>query len=222
MDTVAKRITIAIADDHPIFRDGLRKLLEAEGSFELVGEASDGVEAVEFVRRLAPDVLLLDLNMPRLGGLDALAEVIRTSPGVRTIILAASIDRREILRALKLGARGIVVKAAATQLLYRCIHSVVAGELWVGRESVPELVDALHELDGRSHEPPSFLASLTGRERQIVAAIGSGASNRDVAQALSMSEQTVKNHLSRIFEKCGVSNRTELAILATEKNPKSH
>lgn len=221
MDTVAKRITIAIADDHPIFRDGLRKLLEAEGSFELVGEASDGVEAVEFVRRLAPDVLLLDLNMPRLGGLDALAEVIRTSPGVRTIILAASIDRREILRALKLGARGIVVKAAATELLYRCIHSVVAGELWVGRESVPDLVDALQELDGRSHEPASLLASLTGRERQIVAAIGGGASNREVAHALSMSEQTVKNHLSRIFEKCGVSNRTELAILAAEQNPKS-
>jgi DNA-binding NarL/FixJ family response regulator len=222
MDTDAKRITVAIADDHPIFRDGLRKLLEAEGSFELIGEASDGTEAVELVRRHTPDVILLDLNMPKMGGLDALTEVIRTAPAVRPIILAASIDRREIVRALKLGARGIVVKAAATQLLYRCIHSVVAGELWVGRESVHELVDALHELDDRSSEPASSLASLTERERQIVAAIGGGASNREVAHALSMSEQTVKNHLSRIFEKCGVSNRTELAILAAEKTPKSH
>ena len=221
MDTDAKRITVAIADDHPIFRDGLRKLLEAEGSFELIGEASDGSEAVELVRRLSPDVLLLDLNMPRIGGLEALKEVVHTAPDVRPIILAASIDRREIVRALKLGARGIVVKAAATQLLYRCIHSVVAGELWVGRESVPELVDALQELDGRSKAATSSFATLTERERQIVTAIGSGASNRDVAQLLSMSEQTVKNHLSRIFEKCGVSNRTELAVLAASNNLKS-
>lgn len=216
MDTDTKRITIVIADDHAIFRDGLRKLLEAEGSFELIGEASDGIEAVEFVRRLAPDVLLLDLNMPRLGGLDALAEVIRAQPAVRTIILAASVDRREIVKALQLGARGIVVKSAATELLYKCIHAVFAGEVWVGRESVPGLVDALQHLDSTSTARPASIANLTDRERQIVAAIAGGASNRDVALTLSVSEQTIKNHLSRIFEKCGVSNRTELAVLAAE------
>ena len=214
MDTDIKRITIAIVDDHAIFRDGLRKLLEAEGSFELVGEASDGVEAIELVRSLMPDVLLLDLNMPRLGGLDALSEVIKATPAVRAIILAASVDRREIVRALRLGARGIVLKSAATQLLYKCIQAVVAGEVWVGRESVPELVDALEEIDAPHKSRTASLANLTDRERQIVAAIVGGASNRDVAQALSVSEQTIKNHLSRIFEKCGVSNRTELAVLA--------
>jgi DNA-binding NarL/FixJ family response regulator len=214
MDTDTKRITVVIADDHAIFRDGLRKLLEAEGSFELTGEASDGMEAVELVRKLAPDVLLLDLNMPRLGGLDALSQVITTNPAVRTIILAASVDRREIVRALRLGARGIVLKTAATQLLYKCIQAVVAGEVWVGRESVPELVDALEQFDSMGKAPTSLTAHLTDRERQIVAAIVDGASNRDIAHALSISEQTIKNHLSRIFEKCGVSNRTELALLA--------
>ena len=220
MGADAKRITIVIADDHAIFRDGLRKLLEAEGSFDLVGEASDGVEAVALVQRLAPDVLLLDLNMPRLGGLDALTEVIKAAPHVRVIILAASVDRREIVRALRLGARGIVLKTAATELLYNCIQAVVAGEVWVGRESVPELVDALEEVESvKTH--PRTLANLTERERQIVAAIVGGASNRDVAQTLGVSEQTVKNHLSRIFEKCGVANRTELAVLASETRPRT-
>ena len=215
MDIDTKRISIVIADDHAIFRDGLRKLLEVEGNFELIGEASDGVEAIELVGRLSPDVMLLDVNMPRLGGLDALAEIMKASPEARIIILAASVDRREIIKALRLGARGIVLKTAATELLYKCIQAVVAGEVWVGRESVPKLVDALEEFDvPKSRRFAS--ANLTDRERQIVEAIAGGASNRDVAQALSVSEQTVKNHLSRIFEKCGVSNRTELAVLASE------
>jgi DNA-binding NarL/FixJ family response regulator len=215
MDIDTKRITVVIADDHAIFRDGLRKLLEVEGSFELIGEASDGVEAIDLVGRLSPDVLLLDLNMPRLGGLDALAEILKASPEARIIILAASVDRREIIKALRLGARGIVLKTAATELLYKCIQAVVAGEVWVGRESVPKLVDALEEFDAPK-SPRFSYANLTERERQIVEAIAKGASNRDVAHALSVSEQTVKNHLSRIFEKCGVSNRTELAVLAAE------
>lgn len=218
MDTDTKRVRIVIADDHAIFRDGLRKLLEAEGSFELIGEASNGVEAIDLVLRLAPDVLLLDLNMPRLGGLDALSEVVRSAPGVRTIILAASVDRREIIKALRLGARGIVLKTAATDLLYKCIEAVVAGEVWVGRESVPEFLDALEDVESTSRSRHVSIANLTGREKQIVAAIVGGASNRDVALALSVSEQTIKNHLSRIFEKCRVANRTELAVLAAAES----
>lgn len=217
MDIDTKRITVVLADDHAIFRDGLRKLLEAEGTFDLLGEASDGVEAIELVRRLAPDVILLDLSMPRLGGLDALAQVIQAAPAVRPIILAASVDRREIVKALQLGARGIVVKSAATELLYKCIHAVVAGEVWVGRESVRELVDALKGLETPTPSSKSAMSSLTQRERQIVSAMVGGASNKEIAEALSVSEQTVKNHLSRIFEKCGVSNRTELALLAASE-----
>jgi DNA-binding NarL/FixJ family response regulator len=164
MDTDIKRVSIVIADDHAIFRDGLRKLLEAEGSFELIGEASNGVEAIELVRRLAPDVLLLDLNMPRLGGLDALSEVVRSAPAVRTIILAASVDRREIIKALRLGARGIVLKTAATDLLYKCIEAVIAGEVWVGRESVPEFLDALEDVESKAKSRNVSIANLTERE----------------------------------------------------------
>jgi two-component system, NarL family, nitrate/nitrite response regulator NarL len=217
MDSDVQRISIVTADDHPIFRDGLRKLLEAEGSFELMGEASDGLEAVELVCRFRPDILLLDLTMPNLGGLDALAKVAKADVPVRVIILAAEIGRTEILTALRLGARGIVLKAAATQLLYRCIHSVIAGELWVGRESVSNLVGALQELDRVSGRSGSIANNLTQREREIVDALVEGASNKTIAHALAMSEQTVKNHLSRIFEKCGVSTRVELALLATSE-----
>ena len=213
MDDNTKRITIVIADDHAIFRDGLRRLLEAEETFELIGEASDGAEAITLVAQLQPDVLLLDLAMPRLTGLEALAQVVQAKPTVRVIILAASVDRAEIIRALQLGARGIVLKTAATQLLYKCIHAVVAGEMWVGRESVPDLVGALQELNSVSDSVP-VLSNLTQRERDVVDAIIKGASNKAIGQALSMSEQTVKNHVSRILEKCGVANRVELAMLA--------
>ena len=213
MDDNTKRITIVIADDHAIFRDGLRRLLEAEERFELVGEASDGAEAIELVSRLQPDVLLLDLAMPKLTGLEALAQVIQAKPGVRVIILAATVDRADIIKALQLGARGIVLKTAATQLLYKCIYAVVAGEMWVGRDSVPDLVGALQELNAVSDSVPA-LSNLTQRERDVVDAIIKGASNKAIAQALSMSEQTVKNHVSRILEKCGVQNRVELAMLA--------
>ena len=213
MDDNTKRITIVIADDHAIFRDGLRRLLEAEERFELIGEASDGAEAIKLVGQLQPDVLLLDLAMPRLTGLEALAEVIEARPSVRVIILAASVDRSEIIKALQLGARGIVLKTAATQLLYKCIYAVVAGEMWVGRESVPDLVGALQELNSVSDSVPA-LSNLTEREREVVDAIIKGSSNKTIAQALSVSEQTVKNHVSRILEKCGVANRVELAMLA--------
>jgi len=214
MDDNTKRITIVIADDHAIFRDGLRRLLEAEERFELIGEASDGAEAIELVRRLQPDVLLLDLAMPKLTGLEALAQVIQAKPGVRVIILAATVDRADIIKALQLGARGIVLKTAATQLLYKCINAVVAGEMWVGRDSVPDLVGALQELNAVSDSVPAALSNLTQRERDVVDAIIKGASNKAIAQSLSMSEQTVKNHVSRILEKCGVQNRVELAMLA--------
>jgi two-component system nitrate/nitrite response regulator NarL len=213
MDDNANRIKIVIADDHAIFRDGLRRLLEAEERFELIGEASDGSEAIELVNRLQPDVLLLDLAMPKLSGLEALAEVIQARPAVRVIILSAAVDRADIIKALQLGARGIVLKTAATQLLYKCIYAVVAGEMWVGRESVPDLIQALQELNSVSDSVPA-LSNLTHRERDVVDAVIRGASNKAIAQMLSMSEQTVKNHVSRILEKCGVTNRVELAMLA--------
>src|SRR5215472_2592877 len=133
---------LVIADDHPIFRDGLRRLLESEGDLKVLGEASDGAEAVKLTRQLKPDILLLDLSMPKHPGLEALRELSTPANAtpVRVILLTAGIEKAQIVEALQLGARGVVLKDSATQLLLKAIQTVMAGEYWVGRESVSNLV----------------------------------------------------------------------------------
>jgi two-component system nitrate/nitrite response regulator NarL len=208
-------IRILIADDHPIFRDGLRRLLEAEPGLKVVGEACDGAEAVKLAGELSPDVLLLDLAMPRMPGLDALRELASASAPVRTILLTAAIEKRQIVEALQLGARGVVLKESATELLLKCIHCVMDGQYWVGRESVSNIVKMLRDLmppAGEETRKKKF--GLTARELEIVAVIVAGYTNKDIAQRFSISEQTVKHHLSNIFDKLGVSNRLELALFA--------
>jgi two-component system, NarL family, nitrate/nitrite response regulator NarL len=208
-------VRIVIADDHPIFRDGLRRLLEADPRFEVVGEAGDGQEAVRQVAQLRPDVLLLDLAMPRSNGLQALQELIELGFPVRPVLLTAAIDPAETIKALQLGARGVILKESATQLLYKCLMAVMSGEYWVGHERVQDIVQHLRVAGRQAHAASTTPAMmLTRRELQIVASIVEGASNKDIGQQFNLSEQTVKNHLSHIFDKVGVSNRLELALYA--------
>lgn len=206
-------IRVVLADDHPIFRDGLRRLLEVEHRFTVVGEAGNGVDAVSRVTDLRPDVLLLDLAMPKMNGLEVLQELTDRRVPVRTVLLTAAIEPRESVRALQLGARGVILKESATQLLYKCLQAVVNGEYWVGHDRVQDIVDHLR-LGGRDANEPPPSAQLTRRELQIVAAIVDGATNKDIGRQFGLSEQTVKNHLSHVFDKLGVSNRLELALYA--------
>ena len=214
----AQPIRILIADDHPIFRDGLRRLLEAEPDLKVVGEACDGAEAVKLVRQLRPDILLLDLAMPRHPGLEALREMSSgPSNSVRVILLTAAAEKNQIVEALQLGARGIVMKDSATQLLLKSIHTVMAGEYWVGRESVSNLVQYLRMLvQSSGEEARQKKFGLTPRELEI--AVVAGYSNKEIAEYFKISEDTVKHHLSNIFDKLGVSTRLELALFAVNQS----
>ena len=216
----AQPIRIVIADDHPIFRDGLRRLLESESDLKVIGEASDGLEAVKLARQLKPDILLLDLAMPRQPGLEALRELSSgpVSNPVRVILLTAAAEKKQIVEALQLGARGVVLKDSATQLLLKSIHTVMAGEYWVGRESVSNLVQYLRNLVQSSEgDARQKKFGLTPRELEIVSAVVAGYSNKEIAEYFKISEDTVKHHLSNIFDKLGVSTRLELALFAVNQ-----
>lgn len=211
------RIRILIADDHPIFRDGLRRLLESEPNLQVVGEAADGRQAVELVGQSKPDILLLDVAMPNLPGLEALRELSEAKAPVKVIILTASIEQRQMLMALQLGARGVVLKESATQLLMKAIETVQAGGYWVGKASVPDLKElVLQDMPTAESQTSGEKWGLTRREMQMVAAIVEGSSNRDIAQKFGVREDTVKHHLTSIFSKLGVNTRLELALFALE------
>jgi DNA-binding NarL/FixJ family response regulator len=207
-------IRIVIADDHPLLRDGLRRLFELQPGLSVVGEAADGVEALERVRELKPDILLLDVGMPRMNGLEVLRVLAGEGSDVRTVLLTASIESEETVQALRLGARGVVLKESATEQLYKCIHAVMRGDFWIGHERVGDLLQTLFRAEREALTQQTPASTLTPRERQVIAAIAEGASNKDIGRAYGLSEQTVKNHLSNIFDKLGVSTRLELALYA--------
>src|ERR1700685_942938 len=213
-------VRIVIADDHPIVRDGLKKLLLLEDDFEIVGEASDGREVLDRVQELDPDVLLLDLRMPNLDGLSALQALQQTNKRTRVIVLTASEDKNEFVQAMKLGCSGIVLKQTAPELIVKSIRKVHGGEIWLDSHTTAAVMRqfaAPGEISGGGSGKTRERSPLSQREREIVQLVAQGYKNKEMAEKMFISEQTVKNHLHTIFDKLGVSDRLELALYAIHK-----
>ncbi len=207
-------VRIVLADDHPVVRVGLRNMLAAEEDFDVIGEAADGDEAITQTLELEPDILLLDLQMPRLPGIEAMRAIMNGSPRVKIILLTSTITTQQIIEALQIGARGIVLKDAVADHLQTSIRTVMAGDYWIGGQRVVNLLSALHGLMQQVEAPQRKTFGLTPRELDVVTSIVEGCSNRDIARQYKLSEETVKRHLSNIFDKTGVSTRLELALFA--------
>lgn len=217
-----RKIKVMIADDHPIVREGLRKLLLLEDDIDVVGEACDGRDLLDKADESHPDVILLDLRMPNLDGLGALQTLQHTGSKARVIILTASEDKNEFVQAMKLGCSGIVLKQTSADLIVKSIRKVYNGEIWLDSNTTAAVMRQFASpLDGgtagstggrvRERSP------LSNREREIVGLVAQGYKNKEMAEKMFISEQTVKNHLHNIFDKLGVSDRLELALYAIHK-----
>jgi DNA-binding NarL/FixJ family response regulator len=231
-----QQVRLGIADYSPIFRDYLRRFLEMEPDHKVIGEGSNGAGAVQVVRQLKPDILLLNLHMSKqrkaaiIGATDDSMEALRelSNPAnptpVRVILLTAYIEQSQIVEALQLGARGVVLKTDATEVLFKAIQTVMAGEYWVGREQFSNLEQCLRTLmqsiddeARRRRDQARRLKELSPRELETVSAVVSGYSNQEIAEYFKISEDTVKQNLGNLFDKLGVSSRLELALLAVHK-----
>jgi len=220
---VGKPIRVLIADDHPMVRQGLRTFLELYEDVAVVGEARDGEETVDVARALSPDVILLDLVMPRMDGLEALELLRREGIQARVVVLTSFADDQRALRAILGGAVGFLTKDVQPQDLYRAVVGAALGEPQLHPKVAMRLVQAVA---GRA-QPPSdaaqapggpgqtgLLEALTQRERQVLGLLAEGKSNKEIAAALYISEKTVKTHVSNILHKLGVADRTQAALFA--------
>lgn len=206
---------IVIVDDHTLFREGLRTILEMEEDIEVVADAESAEDIVELVWQLRPDVLLLDIRMPHGSGLDAIPAVLRISPRTNVLVLTACDEKEEHVRAFKLGAKGVILKDSARQTLMQAIHTVCSGQVWVDPRMAGALVEEISSFgaEGASSSGRDE-HGLTERELEIVRLVASGHKNKEVGATLTISERTVKTHLTNIFQKLGVRDRVGLVMYA--------
>src|SRR6202020_1735222 len=199
-----QQIRVLLADDHAIFRDGLRKLLGSDEDIVIVGEAQKGAECIKLLAKLKPDILLLDLRMPDKDGLGVLEEVNFDSIPTRVIVLTAAEDDRDVVRAMRLGARGVVLKQSASDLLVKSIRKVADGEIWLDNRMTAEVIDAFKKSaeSGQRREKPL----LSDREKEIVQLVAQGFRNREIGEKLFISEQTVKITCTIFFISWAVRN----------------
>ena len=213
-------IRVLIVDGHPIVLEGLRTVLARQTEIDIVGEASDGVEAIEKTVTLDPDVVLMELKLPRVDGLTVLRSIQARAPRSKVILFSSSENKEEFVEAMKLGCLGILSKDAPTTLIEKSVNKVNAGEIWLDSNTTAAVIrqfasptefPAIHGGNGKSSRER---AQLSQREREIIILIAQGYKNKEIAEKMFITEQTVKNHLHNVFDKLGVSDRLELALYA--------
>ncbi len=208
---MANRIPIVIADDHAVLRESLAALLDTQRDFEVVGKAGTGAEALELVNQNHPDVLVLDLFMPNTDGFEVLRTLDKAGTKVASVVLTGSENQPDYVQVVRLGARGLVLKGEGPERLFAAIRSVATGELAFSEDIAQQVLSAMA---GEAKEEPSTMRRLSERERQIAALVARGLKNKDIANELGISENTVKRHLQSIFNKTGAHDRLELAVIA--------
>ena len=206
---------ILLANDNLVFRDGLRSLLEGDECLQVIGGSSDGEAALQLALEIRPDILLLDWALACQDEMRILKEISASSHPVRTLLVSVPHDNAAIVKALRSGAWGVVLKNSTAQMLLRAIHWVLDGQYWIGYECASSLIEALHDVSFWRKELAALSNfGLTTREREVIQKVVEGYSNAEIAKHLSLSQNTVKHHLSNIFDKVGVSTRLELAFFA--------
>lgn len=201
-------IRILLVDDHPLFREGVAHSLQPAPDIDVIGEASNGEDALALAQTLRPDMVLLDINMPGMGGIAAAGEIARALPGVRIMMLTVSEDHESLLAALKSGAHGYVLKGVAANELRGIVRSVADGEAYVSPALAGEML-----LEFSRPRVPDTLSGLTMREASVLEYLSKGLTNREIGEQLHLAEKTVKHHMTSILQKLHVRTRTEAALL---------
>jgi len=213
-----KKIRLLLVDDQPMFREGLHLILGQQKDFEIVGEAGDGLSAIELTLRIKPDVVLMDLRMPNLGGVEATQRIKAVAPSVRVIVLTTFEEDEEVFAALRAGATGFLLKDSPTEKLCEAIRLAARGETWLQPSVAAKLVAEFGRMPPRPqpHQTGRLLEQLSPRELEVLRCLAEGMSNKEIGRKLVLSEGTVKNHMSQVLGKMQVLDRTQAALRARE------